>query len=215
MKLGFGLIAAAASAVFLAAPSPAQADPFDFFKSIVKRPYSDGFLPDGAYIMDEEDYYRYLKRKRTRRRAIQQGYYEPEYEPDRDPVYTEPSRPKKKAAKPAIKSVTKSVPVKKKPAAVATVKAEPKTVAAPKPKTLAIAKPVTPVPETTGSTTPSSGGMSCAKATQIVSGYGFDSVAPQACAGKVYAFNAQRGGKSFIVRVDSASGELTEVKKVP
>ena len=33
--------------------------------------------------------------------------------------------------------------------------------------------------------------------------------------GKVYAFNAQRGGKSFAIKLDSASGELTEVKKLP
>lgn len=212
MKIGFGMLAGTAVFVLMAS-APAQADPLDFFKSLVHRPHFDRMLPDGAYIMDEEDYYRYLKRKRTRRRAVEETYYQPEYDQGNDPVYTEPSRPKRKVAKPPVKSVAKPAPVRKKPAAVAVAKPEPSVITAPKPSTaIAVAKP--PAPDTTASTTPSSGGMSCAKATQIVSGYGFDSVSPQACSGKVYAFNALRGGKSFLVRVDAASGELTEVKKV-
>lgn len=58
-------------------------------------------------------------------------------------------------------------------------------------------------------------GMSCEKATSVVSGYGFSSVTPSSCSGKVYAFNAVRDGKSFAIKLDSASGELTEVKKLP
>ena len=49
----------------------------------------------------------------------------------------------------------------------------------------------------------------------IVSGYGFSSVAAESCKGKVYAFNATRDGKKFAVKLDPASGELTEVKKLP
>jgi len=33
------------------------------------------------------------------------------------------------------------------------------------------------------------------------------------CSGKVYAFNATRDGKPFSVKLNSSSGELTEVKK--
>jgi hypothetical protein len=58
-------------------------------------------------------------------------------------------------------------------------------------------------------------GLSCDKATSVVSGYGFSSVTPSSCTGKVYAFNAMRDGKSFAIKLDSASGELTEVKKLP
>jgi hypothetical protein len=58
-------------------------------------------------------------------------------------------------------------------------------------------------------------GLSCDKATSVVSGYGFSSVTPSSCSGKVYAFNAMRDGKSFAIKLDSASGELTEVKKLP
>jgi hypothetical protein len=58
-------------------------------------------------------------------------------------------------------------------------------------------------------------GLSCDKATSVVSGYGFSSVTPSSCSGKVYAFNATRDGKSFAIKLDSASGELTEVKKLP
>jgi hypothetical protein len=55
--------------------------------------------------------------------------------------------------------------------------------------------------------------ISCAKAGQIVSGYGFKSVETVTCKGQVYAFNATRDGKPFAVKLNSASGELTEVKK--
>jgi hypothetical protein len=56
-------------------------------------------------------------------------------------------------------------------------------------------------------------GISCDKATNIVSDYGFTQVKPTACTGKVYAFSAQRDGKPFVIKMSSASGELTEVKK--
>lgn len=55
--------------------------------------------------------------------------------------------------------------------------------------------------------------ITCAKAGQIVSGYGFKSVESVTCKGQVYAFNATRDGKPFSVKLNSASGELTEVKK--
>ncbi len=63
--------------------------------------------------------------------------------------------------------------------------------------------------------TSAASGMSCEKATSVVSGYGFSSVTPSSCSGKVYAFNATRDGKSFAIKLDSGSGELTEVKKLP
>lgn len=59
------------------------------------------------------------------------------------------------------------------------------------------------------------GALSCEKATSVVSGYGFSSVRPSSCSGKVYAFNATRDGKNFAIKLDSGSGELTEVKKLP
>ena len=55
--------------------------------------------------------------------------------------------------------------------------------------------------------------ITCAKAGEIVSGYGFKSVESVTCKGQVYAFNATRDGKPFSVKLNSASGELTEVKK--
>ena len=57
-------------------------------------------------------------------------------------------------------------------------------------------------------------GMSCDKAEKIVSGYGFTSVKPTTCTGQVFAFNATRSGKAYVIKLSSASGELTEVKKV-
>lgn len=63
--------------------------------------------------------------------------------------------------------------------------------------------------------TQASAAMSCEKATTVVSGYGFSSVEAASCSGKLYAFNAKRDGKSFAIKVDPASGQLTEVKKLP
>lgn len=57
--------------------------------------------------------------------------------------------------------------------------------------------------------------LSCDKAGGVVSGYGFSDVTAASCEGKVYAFNATRAGKSFSVKLDPATGELTEVKKLP
>jgi len=56
--------------------------------------------------------------------------------------------------------------------------------------------------------------VSCTKAGEIVSGYGFSAVQPADCDGQVYAFNATRDGKSFSIKLNAASGELTEVKKL-
>jgi hypothetical protein len=204
MRHAMALAFAAGAAFMLMEAGTAHADPLDFFRSI-RAPRFNDYLPDGAYIMSEEDYYRYLKRKRLRRRAIEETYYGPDDQPIADPPPARPKRLQKKSVKPPVRAVAKPAPVIKKPAAVAVKRVAPAPAAQSK-----SAEPVT------ASTTPASGsGMSCSKATQIVSGYGFDSVTPQACAGKSYAFNAQRGGKAYVVRVDATSGELTEVKKLP
>jgi hypothetical protein len=208
---GRTVLAAVAGAGLLAlAPQPAAAGPFKFLRSLMPDYGRYEPLPDGAYVMDEEDYYQYLKHKRQRRRVIEESYYDPNYDEQRDPVYTQPKKAKKKQVKPPVKTVAVPPAAKKAapPKAVASIK--------PQPKTIAVAKPKTAVPEvtTTASTSAASSGMSCGKATQIISGYGFDSVSPQSCAGKIYAFSAKRSGKAYLVRLDAASGELTEVKKV-
>ena len=80
------------------------------------------------------------------------------------------------------------------------------------------AKPAKPVAESSAApkkTASKAQGLSCDKATSVVSGYGFSSVTPSSCSGKVYAFNATRDGKQFAIKLDPASGELTEVKKLP
>lgn len=56
--------------------------------------------------------------------------------------------------------------------------------------------------------------LSCDKAAGIVSGYGFGSVKASDCEGQVYAFNASRSGKSYAIKLNAVSGELTEVKKL-
>lgn len=96
-----------------------------------------------------------------------------------------------------------------------------KVTAPPAKKPVTPAKPATAAaaPQATASAAPvkpaASGAMSCEKATSVISGYGFSSVEAASCAGKSYAFNATRDGRKFAIRLDPASGELTEVKKLP
>ena len=56
--------------------------------------------------------------------------------------------------------------------------------------------------------------ISCDKAEEIVSGYGFANVTPTTCTGQVFAFNATSSGKTYVIKLNSASGDLTEVNKV-
>ena len=124
-------------------------------------------------------------------------YYEPRYRvEDDEPVYTSPKKKKKKT----VKAVPVTKPVVKK--SVATT--EKKTVITTEKKAVVSAekKAVT-----------ASTGMSCDKAEKIVSGYGFTSVKPTTCTGQVFAFIATRSGKAYVIKLSSASGELTEVKK--
>jgi len=127
------------------------------------------------------------------------NYYEPRYRAEDDePVYTAPKK-KKRTANSVPAPVTK--PVVKKSVAVTEKKAPITT----EKKALASV-------ETKAA--PSTTGMSCDKAEKIVSGYGFTSVKPTTCTGEVFAFNATRSGKAYVIKLSSASGELTEVKKV-
>jgi hypothetical protein len=124
-------------------------------------------------------------------------YYEPRYRAEDDePVYIAPKKKKK-----IVKAVPVTKPVVKK--SVATT--EKKTVITTEKKAVASVEKK-PVPPTAG--------MSCDRAEKIVSSYGFTSVKPATCTGQVFAFNATRSGKAYVIKLSSASGELTEVKKV-
>lgn len=68
--------------------------------------------------------------------------------------------------------------------------------------------------DTTATKTESAKALTCDKATKIVTGYGFTVVRPTDCHGQVYAFDAKRDGKAYTIKLSSASGELTEVKKL-
>ena len=122
------------------------------------------------------------------------NYYEPRYRDD-EPALIAPKKKKIVKAVPVTKPVVKkSVAATEKKAVVITEK-----------KALASVE-TKAAPATTG--------MSCDKAEKIVSGYGFTSVKPTTCTGQVFAFNATRSGKAYVIKLSSASGELTEVKKV-
>ena len=124
-------------------------------------------------------------------------YYERGYE-DEERVYIAPK--KKKTAKAA----------RIKP----TVKKSAKKKAVTSPGTQSVASVEKKVVTSTDKKTASAAGVSCNKAGEIVSGYGFTSVKPTTCTGQFFAFNATRSGKAYVIKLSSASGELTEVRKV-
>ncbi|MCB1379600.1 MAG: hypothetical protein KDK89_14725 [Alphaproteobacteria bacterium] len=105
---------------------------------------------------------------------------------------------------------------KSKTAAKIPDKIVPKPVAKPKSvrdlSTASVSKPAKT--ESSSDSSRSTAGLSCEKAGQIITGYGFTGVKAQACEGKVYAFNATRDGKPFAIKLNAANGELTEVKKL-
>ena len=133
-----------------------------------------------------------------------------------DETYYEPQPLKPAKPKPVAKAA------KTKPAATlstasidgAAVTTEPVTKKPVAKKPVAASKPSSSVKPTTTAGAGASAGMSCDKASSIISGFGFAAVKPESCKGKVYAFNATRDGRNFAVKVDAASGELTEVKKL-
>ena len=158
------------------------------------EPHQRDFYADDY---DDEEYYQDDERPLTYYDP-DDGYYEPRYR-NEEPVYIAPKKKKTVKAVPAPKPVVKkSVASTEKRAVTSSMASVEEKVVAPAEKKTASA----------------SQGMSCDKAGQIVSGYGFTSVKPTTCTGQVFAFNATRSGKAYVIKLSSASGELTEVKKV-
>jgi len=163
---------------------------------VLRRPLS--YIFGGGYSLTPEEF------------AMLYGddpdFDEDYYDPERDvqePAVKKKSKPAsaivKPKAKPAVKTAAKPAestatdPAAKSDAAVKSAAVSP--------------KPDAPAAKATG------GALSCDKAGQIISGYGFSGVKPSVCTGKIYAFNASRDGNNFAIKLDSSSGELTEVKK--
>ena len=151
--------------------------------------YADEY-DDDEYYEDDERPLTYYDPDRD--------YYEPRYEGE-EPVYIAPRKKKSVKAAPAPKPVVrKSVASTEKKTVTSSMASVEKKVVVPAEKKTASA----------------ASGMSCDKAGEIVSGYGFTSVKPTTCTGQVFAFNATRSGKAYVIKLSSTSGELTEVKKV-
>ena len=55
--------------------------------------------------------------------------------------------------------------------------------------------------------------IGCTAGAAVVTGYGFANVTPKTCTGNVYAYNAIRDGRPYIIKLTAAQGEITEVKK--
>jgi len=198
-------IISAAAFAFMAStllvPASAEADSrwrflhpgYYFYEPPPRDFYADRYDDEDYYDDDERPFAYY---------DPDDDYYEPRYR-DEEPVYIAPKKKTKKTVKaaPVPKPVTKKSVASTEKKAV--TKTETKSLASVEKKAAAPAEKKT-----------AAAGMSCEKAEKIVSGYGFTSVKPTACSGQVFAFNATRSGKSYVIKLSSASGELTEVKKV-
>jgi hypothetical protein len=211
------LFMAASGFTGMAAAEASAERPFFLLRPFLPG-YNDSYPPpDDVYYMSEEEYYRYLKRQRRKQRLLNE-YYARQDDPDYyyEEEYVPPRKAKKKQAvkpaakKPAAKTAAKPKPSPSKKAAASKTGT---TVAASKPKEQN-GETTASINKTGSSSTSGTAGMSCSKAADIVAGYGFDSVKAGSCSGGVYSFNASRAGKSYVVKVNSASGELTEVRKL-
>ena len=151
----------------------------------------------GDYALSEEEFNALYGAERD----FDESYYEPE-----------PAPPVKRKAKPAKRA---AVPPVEDSAAEDGSAEETTAAVTPSSKPSRKTKITQPQGEDTEAAKPAAAGLSCDKAGSIVTGYGFSGVKAQSCKGKVYAFNATRDGKSFAIKLDAASGELTEVKKLP
>ncbi len=147
----------------------------------------------GDYALSPEEYDALYGREPQ---EFDESYYEPE------PVAPKPKK------KPVSKTVKKAPPPAKTAGARSTQPVDNQTTASLAPQSGSAGKSATKPAAKSAS-------MSCDKAGGVVSGYGFSDVKAASCSGKVYAFNATRDGKSFSIKLDPATGELTEVKKLP
>lgn len=159
------------------------------------------FLHPGYYFYDhgDEDYYEDDERPLAYY-VPDDDYFELRYE-DGEPVYIAPKKKKTTKAAPSPNPTVK------------------KSVASAKKKAVAKTQSVASVEKTAMTSTKkraasAATGMPCNRAEKIVSGYGFSSVKPTTCTGQVFSFNATRSGKAYVIKLSSASGELTEVRKV-
>ncbi|MBL8907254.1 MAG: hypothetical protein JNM20_11305 [Rhizobiales bacterium] len=149
-------------------------------------PEYESFYPGPIFIPPP----RYL-RKYNRYSAYEDEYddFDPDYY---EPRYAPPGPPKKKVKKP------QQTPQASKPSTTTTTKKAATTTKKPQTQQQAQKKPTS---------------ITCDKASSIVAGYGFSSVKPSTCEGKEYAFAATRDGANYVIKMSSANGELTQVKK--
>ena len=170
------------------------------------EPSYESYYPGPLYIPEPRYYYYELQPRRPtrwdpvlRRRAVRRLYqydpnyyaYEPEYY---EPEYIPPPRKKKKKL---------SLPTTKQPSKKVVTKDSTKVVTKDADDVVTTTKPAK-----------KSSALSCDKASDIVTGYGFSNVKATSCSGSVYSFAAARDGKPYSIKLSAASGELTEVKKV-
>lgn len=201
----FMLVALASVVAATAMAAPAEAEirlkrknGYAFFEPYYPGPYD--MPPPGYY---DEDYYDVYGRP-----AFDESYYNPYYLPPSNKALKARAEKRKKAKAAAI-AAAKEAEAKAKAAKLAKAKKAP----APGDITASTSK-INTASLATETPKSASGAVTCEKATSIVSGYGFSTVEATQCAGSTYEFKAVRDGKNFVIKVSSASGELTEVKKL-
>jgi hypothetical protein len=174
---------------------------------VLRRPLS--FIFGGGYAMTRDEFAMIYGDEPE----FDEEFYDPGKDLRQPPAKTKTVKTKKPVAKPPVPTA-KSEPAT---AGAASKQDQEGGPAAAAPKTDAVktaaAEPAAPVKAEPEWPKPAPGALSCGKASDIIVGYGFSAVKPAACSGKTYAFNATRDGKAFTIKLDAATGELTEVKK--
>jgi hypothetical protein len=173
---------------------------------------------DPGYANDYADPY-YVPRRHKKHRAVERQvdpWWLDAPQPRRlkqarslEPIPYHKPRAKKTVA--AAAPVPKLAPsaVKKKIAPLALAPETKSVVAKPQLDTASL----TPVTPKVTKSPAASKAIGCTAGAAIVTGYGFANVTPKSCTGNVYAYNAQRDGKPYVIKVTAAQGEITEVTK--
>jgi hypothetical protein len=184
---------------------PAPDYGYDYYDDTYPVYEGDVAYADPGY--DYADPYYVPRRHKKRHRAVQSDnnqWWLDETQPRRlrnaralEPVPHHKPRVKRKVA--AATPVPKLAPAAKRKIAPLALAPEAK------PK-LATAS-ITPVKPSASKT------IGCSAGAAIVTGYGFANVTPKTCTGNIYAYSAVRDGKSYVIKVTSAQGEITEVTK--
>jgi hypothetical protein len=180
-------------------------------------PYEDNVIylyededDDSGYYVDEEEEVIFLNRRKRMREAERRVEEDMWWVEERARKKIEKrAKLRKTVEKPAPKKTVKPKVVKEPADPIKTASLS-KPVVVAKPKPVVAAKPKTDLPKPVVA----SKTIGCTAGAAVITGYGFGEVKPKVCTGATYAYSATRSGKAYEIKLTSASGEITDVRKL-